>query len=175
MPNGREIKRPVTEKDIREWERGWTDMMITIWRENILRLGIVDTGRLHDTITGTYSDVGGQVEIAHQFMLYGIYVARGVGRGYDIDGKEYRDKKGNLKRIGVNKGDLADKKNLNKRRRDWFWSKYLRSQDVLTQVERDLYGHAYMGTLSNVVQAIFGDKAVKGSDGSDVTHTIRAF
>ncbi len=170
----KEIKRPVTEKDIREWERGWTDMMVTIWRENILRLGIVDTGRLHDTIQGQYRDAGGQIEIAHEFMLYGIYVARGVGRGYDIDGKEYRDKQGNLKRIGVNKGDLADKKNLNKRRRDWFWSKYTRSQFVLTQVESELYGHAYMGTLSNVVQAMFGNSTVKGSDGSDVTHTIRA-
>ena len=176
MSNGREIRRPVSEKDIRDWERGWTDMMITIWRENILRLGIVDTGRLHDSISGTYSDAGGRIEIAHQFMLYGIYVARGVGRGYDIDGKEYRNKRtGAYIRTGYNKGDLADKKNLNKRRRDWFWSKYLRSQEVLTQVERDLYGHAYMGTMSNVVQAIFGDKVTKGSDGTDVTHTIRAF
>lgn len=175
MNSGREIKRPVTEQDIRQWEKGWADMMVTIWRENILRLGIVDTGRLHDSIRGHVADSGGQITIAHEFMMYGIYVARGVGRGYDIDGKEYRDKQGNLVRIGVNKGDLADKKNLNKRRRDWFWSKYLRSQEVLTQVERDLYGHAYMGTLSNVVQAMFGNSNVKGSDGTDVTHTIQAF
>lgn len=177
----KDIKPPVEEQDVRAWERDWADMMVTIWRENILRLGIVDTRRLHDKMSYRITDVSGQITIAHEFMLYGIYVARGVGQGFTkgnpgdlpIMDKTYR------KWTGLDKPRKRGPKwgggytsGKPRKKRDWFARKYLRSIHVLTEVERDLYGNAYMGTLSNVVQAIFDRKEIVGSSGTDVTATV---
>ncbi len=173
MPKNGKIERPVTEEDIRNWEKAWTDMMVTIWRENIVRLGIVDTRRLYNTITHNISDIGGQITIAHEFMLYGIYVARGVGNGYrhgnsgkdDENGLRFLDKQYRRSR----------KMGKPRERRDWFSPRYLSSINVLTRVETELYGEGYMGTLSNVVQAMFGNVRVKGSSGTVVTPTLSRF
>lgn len=173
MSSGREIKRPVTEQDIRAWEREWTDMMVTIWRENILRLGIVDTGRLQRSLTGRHTDMSGQITIAHEFMLYGIYVARGVGRGYRR-GNSGKDDENGLKFLGKSYRK-AHKMGKARKKRDWFSPRYLQSIKVLTNTERDLYGEAYMGTMSNVVAAMFGGTAAKSSKGTDITSTLSAF
>lgn len=174
MSNGRrEIKRPVTEQDIREWERGWAEMMVTIWRENILRLNIFDTGQLYRSFSVRVADTAGQISIAHQFMLYGIYVARGVGRGYRR-GNSGKDDENGLQFLGKSYRK-AHKMGKPRNKRDWFSRKYLSSIRVLTEVERDLYGEAYMGTLSNVVEAMFGGKMVKGSQGSEIRATLASF
>lgn len=170
MGSGREIRRPVTEKDIRAWEQAWTEMMVTIWRENIMRLGIVDTMRLHNTIRHRVTDMGGQVQIAHEFMLYGIYVARGVGKGYRR-GNSGKDDENGLRFLNK-EYRRAHRLGKPRQRRDWFTPRYLSSIDVLTQVEAQLYGHAYMGTLSNVVQAMFGNVYVSASKGTVVTRTL---
>lgn len=181
MSSGREIRRPVTDEDIRQWERGWSEMMVTIWRENIIRLGIVDTMTLHNQMSQRVTDTGGQIQIAHEFMLYGIYVARGVGRNYSkgnpgdlpfLD-KEYRKEHGldKPKKVGPAWGGrVAGGKPRTKR--DWFSVKYLASIRVLTEVEVQLYGNAYMGTLSNVVEAMFGNVQVQGSRGTVVTPAV---
>lgn len=168
MSSGREIRRPVTEKDIREWEKGWTDMMVEIWRENILRLQIFDTGRLYNRITGTVSNVEGMVTITHQFLMYGIYVARGVGNGYKRDNGGQLDILDKLYR-------KKHKMGKQRRKRDWFSGKYVSSIKVLSRVERDLYGNAYMGTLSNVVEAMFNDGTVKTVQGQNVSGTLKNF
>ncbi|MBP3757176.1 MAG: hypothetical protein J6I61_07845 [Prevotella sp.] len=180
----REIKKPVTEQDIRQWERGWADMMVSIWRENILRLGIVDTRRLHDSISHSITDASGQITIAHEFMLYGIYVARGVGQGFTrgnpgdllIMDKSYRKEHGlNKPRKRGPKWGGGYTSGKPRKKREWFAKKYLRSIYVLSEVERDLYGAAYMGTLSNVVQAIFGGAGAMGSHGTDITTSVSQF
>lgn len=163
-----EIKKPVTEQDIREWEKGWAEMMITIWRENILRLRIYDTGRLHDSLTHQMTDMNGQITIAHEFMLYGIFVARGVGKGYQ------RGNGGSLEFLEGWKDDWK-KGRKHRLKRDWFANKYLRSIYVLSRVERDLYGNAYLGTASNVIAAMFGGEKVTGSNGTDVANSIARF
>ena len=73
---------PQTEEELRQWEREWSDMMVNIWTENIMRLGIVDTGNLMRSLTGRVVQTTDQKEMIHEFALYGIYVARGTGRGY---------------------------------------------------------------------------------------------
>ena len=168
MSSGRSIKRPVTEQDIRKWEEGWAEMMVTIWRENILRLGIVDTGRLHDSFSHHVTDTAGQITIAHEFMLYGIYVARGVGRGYRR-GNSGKDDENGLQVLGK-AYRKAHKMGKARKKRDWFSSRYLSSIKVLARVERDLYGEAFMGNLSNVVQAMFGNVS-----GSNIDNTLRGF
>ena len=161
----RQIRRPVTEEDIRKWEKDWADMMITIWREQIMRLGIVDTMKLYNNITESIA-VSDQIVIAHEFMTYGIYMAAGVGKGY---------KKGNGGNLEILDPAYRKAHHLDKprprgpkwsithmstgkprKKRDWFSKKYLRSVYVLTETERNFYGEAYLGTMSNVVQTIFG-------------------
>lgn len=182
--SGRAIRRPVTEEDIRLWEQAWTEMMVTIWRENILRLGIVRTMTLHDTISHRITDAGGQVQIAHEFMLYGIFVARGVGSNYrkgnggnlEFLDKAYRKEHGLDKPRKVGPawgGHMTSGKP--RERRDWFSPRYLSSIAVLTRVETQLYGNAYMGTLSNVVEAMFGNVQVAGSKGTVVTPTLSSW
>ncbi len=189
MSGTREIKRPVTEEDIRKWEQGWTEMMVTIWQEKIRQLGIIDTMRLHNTLDHQVVDTGGSVTIAHEFMMYGIYVAKGVGRGYrrgnsGLDdenglqflGKSYRKAHGlNKKRLRSKKSEGLMTSGKPRQRRDWFTPRYLGSIDILTQVEVSLYGEAYMGTLSNVVGAMFGNVRVSGSRGTVITPTISRF
>ena len=77
---GKQIRQPVTEADMRAYEREWTKMMITIWREQILLLGIVDTMHLYRDIQGAISG-NDQITIAHTFMEYGLYQADGGGNG----------------------------------------------------------------------------------------------
>ena len=43
---------PQTKEELRKWEDEWSDMMVTIWTENIVRLGIIDTGNLMRSLTG---------------------------------------------------------------------------------------------------------------------------
>lgn len=169
----REIKRPVTEQDIRKWERGWAEMMVKIWRENILRMGIVDTRALHDNMAHQITDVAGQITIAHEFMLYGIFVARGVGNGYRR-GNSGKDDENGLQFLGKSYRK-AHKMGKPRKKRDWFANRYLSSIHVLSEVERDLYGAAYLGTFSNVVQAVFNGGEAAGSEGTDITVSMSGF
>ena len=180
----KDIQKPVSEADIRSYEREWAAMMVHIWRENILHLGIVKTKRLYNSLAHSVTNAGDSITIAHQFMLYGIYIARGVGRGYTHDNpgdlefldKSYRKthrlnkprKRGPAWGGGYTSGKPREK-------RDWFSRKYMRSIHVLTEVELSLYGEAYMGTLSNVLSAIFGDGNVTGSEGTNVSSTLSSF
>lgn len=170
--NGK-IRRPVSERDIREYEKAWTEMMVTIWRENMLRLQIFDTGKLYNRITGRVQVMDGMVTISHQFLLYGIYVARGVGNGYRR-GNSGKDDENGLRFLGK---DYRKKHKMGaaRKKRDWFYRRYMSSIAVLSRVERDLYGEAYMGTLSDVVQAMFGNGSVKSSSGKDVSGTFMSF
>ncbi len=189
MSGTREIKKPVTEKDLRDWERAWTEMMVTIWQEKIRRLGIIDTMSLHNSLEHRISNSGGAVQIAHEFLMYGIYVAKGVGRGYrrgnsgldDDDGlqflgKSYRKAHGrNKKRLRSKKIEGKMTSGKPRQRRDWFTPRYLDSIDLLTQIETRMYGEGYMGTLSNVVAAMFDNVKVSGSKGTVLTPTLSRF
>lgn len=168
---GRVIRRPVDEKDIRAWERGWADMMVKIWKENIMRLAIVDTGRLLSSIQYQKTDTEGQITIAHQFMLYGIFVARGVGNGYRR-GNSGKDDENGLQFLGK-RYRKEHKMGKPRKKREWFLPRYLTSIEVLSEVERGLYGEAYMGTLSNVIEAMFNNVETKGSLGTVVTRTLQ--
>ncbi len=94
-----------SETEMEKYERDWSRLMVDIWREKIAKLNISDTGGLRESFeelvrTGTVTT------IEHRFMMYGLYVAAGVGNGFDIHKKIYQDKDGNIRRIGFNKGDL---------------------------------------------------------------------
>lgn len=139
---------------LRQFEDGWSDQMIEIWREKLEQLGIIDTGALYRSLTGKVSraDV---TTIEHRFLEYGIYVERGVGR--EMGGE--RDSAGHLlsldavRRIDRGMGEP-------RKRKPWFARKYIASIMKLGEVERDAFGDEYLGQVSNVLSEIFEDKGL---------------
>lgn len=192
---------PETEEELRQWEQEWSDMMVTIWTENIMRLGIVDTGNLMRSLTGHVVANTDRKEMIHEFALYGLYVARGTGPAYKW--KHWTKNQGE-KEERVNEGDLEFlspsyrvEEGLNKprkvgpawggkkkgghprsKKKNWFLKKYLRSMYVLAEMERNVYGEMFMGNLSNVLDAILGGGVggtIQDRNGRDMSHVLANF
>lgn len=70
-----------TKEQIEQYERGWSRMMIDIWREKIVQLNITDSGDLRGSFEEVIS-TGRVTTIEHRFLYYGLYVAAGVGHGF---------------------------------------------------------------------------------------------
>ena len=70
-----------TKEQIEQYERGWSRMMLDIWREKITQLNISDSGSLRESFEEVIS-TGQVTTIEHKFMYYGLYVAAGVGHGF---------------------------------------------------------------------------------------------
>ena len=66
-----------TKEQIEQYERGWSRMMIDIWREKIVQLNINDSGALQGSLQELVS-TGQVTTIEHKFMQYGLFVAAGV-------------------------------------------------------------------------------------------------
>lgn len=77
------IEKPDREKYL----ESWTQMMITIWQEKMMKYRINDTGALYDSLRAHIEkSTGGDVaKIEHFFNFYGIYVDRGTGREFSRD------------------------------------------------------------------------------------------
>lgn len=69
------------QQELERYERGWSKMMIDIWREKIVQLNISDTGALRNSMTELVS-TGQVTTIEHKFLQYGLFVAAGVGKGF---------------------------------------------------------------------------------------------
>jgi len=133
------------QTDIRKYEEGWTREMISYWRERLLKLSIYRTGALYHSFSG----VANGHTIEHRFLLYGIYVAAGVGNGY---------KPGNG-------GDLSFLKDWktnsgHRKTRDWFSKTYFSSVMGLSEVEASFYGQVYCGLMATALQDIIGGRGV---------------
>ena len=70
-----------TKEQIEQYERGWSRMMIDIWREKIIQLNITDSGSLQGSLQELVS-TGHVTTIEHKFLQYGLFVAAGVGKGF---------------------------------------------------------------------------------------------
>lgn len=70
-----------TKEQIEQYERGWSRMMIDIWREKIIQLNITDSGALRESLEEVIK-TGRTTTIEHNFLWYGLYVAAGVGHGF---------------------------------------------------------------------------------------------
>ena len=73
-----------SEKEMQEYERGWSKMMVDIWREKLQQLNITDSGALHDSMQELVT-TGQVTTIEHKFLQYGLFVAAGVGKGFAHD------------------------------------------------------------------------------------------
>ena len=69
------------EREIKEYERGWSKMMIDIWREKIIQMNISDSGALEESLQELVT-TGKVTTIEHKFLQYGLFVAAGVGKGF---------------------------------------------------------------------------------------------
>ncbi|MCR5642817.1 MAG: hypothetical protein K6G32_05700 [Prevotella sp.] len=70
-----------TKEQIEQYERGWSRMMVDIWREKIIQLNITDSGALQGSLQELVS-TGHVTTIEHKFLQYGLFVAAGVGKGF---------------------------------------------------------------------------------------------
>lgn len=159
--SGRNENRPrATAEDRRKYEEAWSKMMIDIWREKIDRLRVVDTRTLRQQMTERVTEGGSAMTtIQHRFMMYGIYQDCGVGRGYDIDGKVYKDG-----RVGNNKGSLElldDNYRIEhglgeaRKPREWFSRAYFASVMVLKEQEAYMYGEEFCGLIADAIEDSF--------------------
>ena len=88
------------KRELEIYERGWSKMMLEIWREKIQKLNITDSGALGESMTELVT-TGEVTTIEHKFLQYGLFVAAGVGKGFyhgnpgDLlfMGAQYRDGK----------------------------------------------------------------------------------
>lgn len=156
---------------IRKYEEGWVREMIVIWREKIEQMHVIDTGALHSSFTGSLS-IGEITTAKHEFIQYGIYQASGVGRNYlkskKSDGTleflddEYRAEHGLDKphKVGPKWGGRTSSGHP-RYPSDWFYRKFYASLMTLNDAEARLYGEAYMGLLSDVIEKQFQGFAVK--------------
>ena len=69
------------EKEMQEYERGWSKMMVDIWREKLQQLNITDSGALQNSMEELVT-TGQVTTIEHKFLQYGLFVAAGVGKGF---------------------------------------------------------------------------------------------
>lgn len=171
LENEREYKRRYNgqghqydKSELDAFEKGWTDFMIDIWREKMAMLNINNTGALRNSLTGHISGDEGQRKISHKFLMYGIYVALGVGRGYepgnggDLEflSPSYREEHGldkPRKRGPAWGGGMTSGKP--RKPRDWFAKKYFYSMKRLIEKEAEYYGESYNGTLVEAIATLF--------------------
>ena len=77
------LRGSLTEQDREQYEQRWTDFMVKIWQEKMMKFSppVYDTGALYQSLTGVLHP-GTPTTIEHHFLEYGIYVAAGTGNGY---------------------------------------------------------------------------------------------
>lgn len=135
---------PISEADKIKFEQGWTREMANYFRERMLRLKIYDTGALYRSVATSYR--GKTIEI--KFLEYGLYVAKGVGKGYTP---------GNQGNIDALK-DWKHTQNRHRQRRDWFHPKLYSSLRTLGEFESAFYVDAYQGMTVEAVKQLFEGK-----------------
>lgn len=170
-----------SQKDIDAYNRGWARFLVDILQEQIDKVKISDTKSLRSSIEYT---MHGADTIEHRFLMYGLYVAAGVGKGYQHDnggnllflGDSYRSTNGYgsrqvgaglsahamlgkfehiTVRHGRNKGKTAALTRGKRQREDWFMKKYYYQLQRLNEKNALMYGQAYQGMVSTFLAGLF--------------------
>lgn len=135
-----------TDEDRKKYQEAWAEMMVTIWREKIERLHVIDTYSLHQQIKDNVVTSSDSVStIQHKFLEYGIYQDLGVGNGYS------KDNGGNLEildpvyRAEHNMGEP-------RKPRVWFSRSYFASVMVLKEQMAYMYGEEFCGLLVDKIE-----------------------
>ena len=130
--------------DLKTYSKAWYDKMVTIWRDRIDAMDILDTGALRGSVAGkgfAIDELGGQM--AFQFLKYGIFVDLGTGKGYK------RGNGGDLEFLGK---DYRKQHNLGKARkkRPWFSTSWYVSTKVIRDVYARFVGEQFAGIMDNL-------------------------
>ena len=136
----------MSEAEHSKWVQGWSDFMVKMWQEKMLQFAppVYDTGALSRSVQGVVHP-GPVTTIEHRLLEYGIYVARGVGNGYN------RGNGGDLKFLKDWKTNPH-----HRQKRDWFSKKYMYSLHRLNEFEAAYYGQTYQGLVSSFLWQMFG-------------------
>ena len=123
-----------------EYIKGWTNTMIDIWKEKIVKYSIIDSGNLMSSVTGSSS----QDSALLKFVSYGIYQAYGVGNGYK------RDNGGNLEFLDP---EYRKKHKLGKprKRRNWYTPRLYSSVMVMQRAMAEIYSHDSVNTICDAL------------------------
>lgn len=160
--NKRNDNRPkATAEDRIKYQDAWSKMMVSIWREKIERLHVIDTYRLHQDMNESLTTSGSELTvIQHKFMEYGIYQDCGVGYGYKDNGgnlefldESYRiehgldvpRKRGPRWGGGYTSGNPREP-------REWFSRAYFASIMVLKEEMAYMYGEEFTGLLVDKIE-----------------------
>lgn len=142
-----DTNRPAaTDEDRRKYQEAWAEMMVTIWREKIERLHVINTYSLHQQIRdNVISSTDSVSTIQHKFLKYGIYQDMGVGNGY---------KKGNGGNLEILDPTYRAEHNLGPMRkpREWFSRPYFASIMVLKEQMAYMYGEEFCGLLVDKIE-----------------------
>lgn len=129
MKNKKESSQGMTKEDLRKFEDQWVENMSTYWVEKLVQLRAVKSGALARSFRGASSDMsaGGRM-LEHKFLLYGFYVAIGVGP----HGK--------------------------RKPKEWYFKAYRRSIEKLERIESEALGDEYVGLVKDHLGLLFDEK-----------------
>lgn len=142
--NNNEGRPSAAPEDRIKYRDAWAKMMVTIWREKIERLRVIDTYQLHKEITENITSSGSELStIQHKFMEYGIYQDCGVGRGYE------HGNGGNLLFLDER---YRESRYEPRKPREWFSRSYFASVMVLKEQMAYMYGEEFCGLLVDKIE-----------------------
>lgn len=135
------------DKHLDNWDKGWADQMVRIWREKINQLRVVDTGALRESIDREITGSGGDKAIVHTFLEYGLYQDMGVGSGYK---KSYQSGGIGLAFLDA---EYREQHKLGEPRkpRRWFSKKYYASVKVMAEVRTEMLAQDSAMLVANVL------------------------
>lgn len=122
--------------DRRQWVQGFNDLMIKMWQEQIIALGVIDTSSLYRSVKIVKSqanDTVTEVMLGYSFNEYGIYVDRGTGR---------ETPRGNPGDIGREKRRVP---------RPWFSKKFFKSYYSITRYFARSLGEEFCAAIPQIL------------------------
>ena len=142
--NKRNDNRPkATAEDRIKYQDAWAKMMVSIWREKIERLHVIDTYRLHQDMNESLTTSGSELSIIqHKFMEYGIYQDVGTGNGHSKGNGGY------LEFLDP----VNDNGQKHRKPREWFSRAYFASVMVLKEEMAYMYGEEFTGLLVDKIE-----------------------
>lgn len=146
MANTNTNRPKATDEDRKKYQEAWAEMMVTIWREKIERLHVIDTYSLHQQIKDNVVTSSDSVStIQHKFLEYGIYQDLGVGNGYSKDNGANLEILNPVYRAEHNMGEP-------RKPRVWFSRSYFASVMVLKEQMAYMYGEEFCGLLVDKIE-----------------------
>ncbi len=127
---------PIEER--RKYVTAFNDTMIKIWREQIVLLGVVDTGALYRSTLAVGMSADGKftsVTLKQAFNTYGLFVDYGTGSNTPRG----------------NSGDLGEDFANKRQRKRWFSRKYYASVMNIREFFADSLGKDMADTISNAL------------------------